>query len=78
MLVFFVASTFFELIREIILLIRFKVGNKRKNWLIKKNYSFSRIDRKLHSQTLKPNYEITNQIDGSLRDIMKFIIGRDN
>lgn len=54
---------------------KFKIGNKRKKWLTKRYYPFLRIDRKIHSQAIKPNYEITNQIDGSSRDIMKFIIG---
>jgi hypothetical protein len=72
--VFFFVSSFFEFLREIILIIRFKLGNKRKDWFIKKNYPFALIDRKMASQAIKPKYEITNQIDGSLSDIMKFII----
>ena len=58
------------------MILRSKLGNKKKTWFIKKSYPFSRIDRKLHSQALKPNYELTNQIDGTLSDIMKYVIGK--
>lgn len=78
MIVFYLTYVFFEFMREMILIIRVKWKNrkmKRHRWLPKKHYPFLRIDRKIDSQSLRPSYEVTNQIDGTLNDIMKFIIG---
>lgn len=74
-IIFFLFSTLMELVREIWLILKIKLRKRRKKWKVKKRYPFARIDKKIHSQAIKPNYETTNQIDGTSKDIMKYIIG---